>query len=57
MGQREKLYLCHTRKMKWPRAFIPVFGSCVQGPHVGLLERDGKGNDNNIELRLELTLC
>lgn len=24
---------------------------------MGLLERDGKGNDNNIELRLELTLC
>lgn len=24
---------------------------------MGLLEREGKGNDNNIEFRLDLTLC
>lgn len=43
--------------MKWPRASIPVFGSCIQGPCARSLEWEGKGNDNNIELRLALTLC
>lgn len=56
-SEGEILYLSHRRKIKWPRVFIPVFRSFIQVSCVGLLERDGKGSDNNIELRLEITLC
>lgn len=61
-AERETVYLYRISEMKWPAAFLSVFGSHIQGPSVHTQlgspggEKEGKGNDNNIELRLQLIL-